>query len=148
MNTKCGVRVESKTPPASKWSPSARRWGLLLLERSFRYAETGTANVPRLFQFVLVASAGGQLPVGRMYILLAVLHVAWLQRALLRDSAVQEPACEAGQNGAAGLPDHAARAILGGALGFRCRGAAGGYFGAGHGLYRDRTQPCAGCPRV
>jgi len=68
--------VESKTPPASKWSPSARRWGLLLLERSFRYAETGTANEPRLSQFVLVAVAGGQLLVGWVCIVPVVLHVA------------------------------------------------------------------------
>ena len=52
------------------------RADLLLLTTQSRYSEIGPASVRCLFQFVLVASAGGQLPVGRVHILPAVLHVA------------------------------------------------------------------------
>ena len=67
------------------------REGLLLLASYSRYSEVGNCSVRRLFKFVLVAAAGGQLPVGRVYILPAVLHASGEQRALLRGTALQEP---------------------------------------------------------
>ena len=54
-----GVQMESKRTTL----------GAFAFGTHSRYAETGTANVRRFFQFVLVASTGGQLPVGRMHIL-------------------------------------------------------------------------------
>ena len=59
------------------------REGLLLLGPYTRYPEIGNAGVRRFFQFVLVASACGQLSMGRVYLLPAVLHVAGEQRPLL-----------------------------------------------------------------
>jgi len=61
---------------------------------------------------VLVASAFGQLPVGRVHILPAVLYAASEQRALLRGTALQEPGEEnfgscGIANNAAGLPNYA-----------------------------------------
>jgi hypothetical protein len=83
------VLWESRTLPGLKLESSPWKLGAFAFEGAFRYAENRNCSVRHFFQFVLVASASGQLPVGRVCFLRAILHVAWLQRALLRNSAMQ-----------------------------------------------------------